>query len=155
MTTTSMFGRWWAAPLLVGALALNACGNDDDAGATPAGEDTPATAAEAATSALETSETAAYEEFCTALDVYIQNAPGPDEEADPADFEPVVAAAPPEIADDMQDMLEAMVQISAFDLETASEEQGAEFEATIAAFDPLAAKMQTWATENCPDIEPG
>lgn len=151
MTTKSTIGRRLAAPLLGGTLALTACGSDAG-NASPSADTTVATspAPVAESDAVQSSE-----EFCTALGDYIENAPGPDEEADPADFEAVVDASPPEIAENMQEMLKVMVQLSEFDEMTASGEEMADFEAAAAAFGPLADTAQAWSAENCPGVEVG
>jgi hypothetical protein len=73
-----------------------------------------------------TSATLAYGEFCTTLAEYIQSPDDPDEEADPADVERVVRAAPPEIA---------------------------EFGAVLVKFELLAVTMEAWWTVNCPGFE--
>lgn len=142
-------GRWFAAPLLVGALTLTACGSDDDADATPAGDPTPATAAEA-----ETSGTPSDGEFCTALAESAQNADS-DAEADPADMARLASMAPPEIAADFQNLADMFAQLFAFDEMTASGDEIAEFEAVLERFDPVVAKVEAWTAENCPNVDLG
>lgn len=133
--------------MLVGALTLTACGSDDDAA--PAGDPTPATAAEA-----ETSDTADSDEFCTALADYAQSG-GPDAEADPAGLDRLASRAPQEIVGDMRDLADLTAQIFAFDEMTATDDEIAEFEAALERFDPVSARMEAWTAENCPNVELG
>lgn len=161
MTTRPSIATRIASPLLIGMLTVTACGSDDIAENTPTAETTafdtaaPDTSntSETATPETEvaaTGDASTYAEFCTTLSAYIQSPSDPDEADDPADLEPVVRAAPPEIADDMQNLLDMFVQISAFDEMTASADEIAEFEAVLEEFDPLAAEMEAWWTANCP-----
>jgi hypothetical protein len=150
MTTRTTIRRWFVAPLLVGALTLTACGSDDDADATPAGEETDAATSTAGEA--ETSDTPDSGEFCTALADYAQSA-GPDAITDPADLERLAGIAPQEIAGDFQDLADMSAQGIAFDEMTASEEEIAEFGALLEEFDPVAARVEAWTAENCPDVE--
>jgi hypothetical protein len=160
MPTRLTIASRFAAPLLVGTLTLVACGSDGKTDATPAEDRTAITLAEEATAVTSAEEPAvavapAYTEFCTVLEEYIQRI-DTDEEDDPNDIESIgkiVDVAPPEIADDMADLLEMFVQIAEFDDVTATEEEQAEFGAVLEKFEPLAAKMEAWWTANCPGFE--
>lgn len=160
--------RRFTAPLLIAALALTACGSDGASDAAPTAETTADTAtADTATadadesepaesSAAESVEPAAsgsYEKFCTTLEEYVQRPTDPDVADDPNDFQPVVDAAPPEIADDMQNLFAMTVKLSEFDEMTASDDEIAEFGSLLAEFEPLGVKMQAWSSENCPGYE--
>lgn len=157
MSTTLRNRRWWVAPLLAGALALTACGSDDDADATPA--DAPSDDADAASEsegdadadAAAESDSPGGGDFCAALADYTADV-NDDPIADVAELEQLADVAPSEIADDMQSLAELSAQIYDFDEMTASEEEIAEFEAVLAEFEPVSARLDAWTTENCPDL---
>ncbi len=148
-----------AGPLLIGILTLTACGSDDVAESTPSAETTAATDEADVPEEAETTEPAApaasgsNEEFCNALAEYIERPSDPDGADDPAELQPVVAVAPPEIAADMQLMVTMLTEMFEFDGMTASDDEIAEFETLVAEFEPVSEKVEAWTTENCPGLD--
>jgi len=121
--------RTLVAGALLGSLALAACGGDDDS----ASGDT--------------------EEFCSQVAVEV-----PDDATDAevlANIEAIAAAAPSEIADDMNELATLFAQAQDIDLETADEQALADFEGIVARLGELGPSLEEWATENCPDLPPG
>jgi hypothetical protein len=148
--------RWFSAPLLVGALALTACGSDDEADATPAEQASGDATSEddAATEAAETDAPPAAAgggDFCVALETYVDDV-NPDPMADVAELELLASIAPSEIADDMERLAGMTAQMYDFDEITASQDEIAEFETLIEEFEPVSDRLDAWTIENCPDL---
>ena len=108
-------------------LAMSACGSDDGGGG-----DTEAFCEEIQTLAESTGETT--------------------EEQDLAALRSVADAAPGEIADEMDQLVEAFEQLQAFDPEAASEEEMADFLTLADGLDEASTAVEEYALANCPDL---
>jgi hypothetical protein len=112
-----------------GSLALAACGSDGDSGGGDDVEAFCATLAESAESDLDTTE-----------------------EEDLAQIRAIADSAPGEISDAMDTLVDAFEQLQAIDFENATEEQVAEFEELLPAFEEATATVESYARDNCPDL---
>ncbi len=115
-----------------GALALTACGDDDDGGGRT----------EAFCEELET--------FATDVDDDAENG----DESFVADFRAIADVAPSEIADEINQMLEAFQAIDSLPDEPESEEVMNEMLALVASVEEPSAAVEEFALENCPDLPP-
>jgi Asp-tRNA(Asn)/Glu-tRNA(Gln) amidotransferase C subunit len=111
-------------------LAMSACGSDDDGG----GGD---------------GDTAA---FCEEIQTLAESTDETTEEQDLAALRSVADAAPGEIADEMNQLVEAFEQLQAFDPEAASEEEMADFLTLADGLDEASTAVEEFALANCPDL---
>jgi hypothetical protein len=112
-----------------GALALTACGDDDGSG------------------------DGGVEAFCEELETF--SASVDESEGDDtflADFGQLADAAPSEISDEMNQMLEAFEELDAFPDEPESEEQMTEMMELLDAIEEPADAVEEFAVANCPDL---
>lgn len=152
MTNRSRIATLATTPLLVGVLALTACGSDDDADATPAAVTSGDADAETeAETEPASDEATGGGDFCAALEEYGSDA-SDDALLDVAELEQLASIAPSEIAGDLQRLADLGSQIMDFDEMTASEDEIAEFGSLITEFEPVAARFEEWTIENCPDL---
>jgi hypothetical protein len=109
-------------------VALTACGDDDEGGG------------------------GSVEAFCQELEAFADDVADADDLSFVADFEAVVDAAPGEIADEMNQMLEAFEQLASMPDEPESEEQMNEMLELTASIEEPSAAVEEFARENCPDL---
>ena len=115
------------------ALTLAACGSDDDAGGgASGGGDT--------------------ETFCDEIQSLAESTAETTEEEDLAALQAVADAAPDEIADEMNVLVDGLKQLQAFDPEAASEEEMTDFLAVADGLDGASSAVEEFALENCPDL---
>jgi hypothetical protein len=112
-----------------GSLALAACGSDGDSGG---GGDVEA--------------------FCAALAETAESDLDTTEEEDLAQVRAIADSAPSEISDAMDTLVDAFEQLQAFDFENATEDQMAEFEELLPAFEEATTDVERYARDNCPDL---
>jgi hypothetical protein len=112
------------------ALALTACGDDDDS-----------------------SGGASTEAFCEEIEAFATSVNESDDTF-LADFERVADAAPDEISDEVNQMLEAFESLEALPDEPESEEQMAEMMELLEAIEEPADAVEAFGLENCPDLPP-
>jgi hypothetical protein len=67
-------------------------------------------------------------------------------------FQTAADSAPDEISSEMSDVAELLDELLAFDAAAASEEEMADFAERAATFDESTAKIEEFATANCPDL---
>lgn len=111
------------------SLALAACGSDSDSGG---GGDVAA--------------------FCDELAATADTAADTTPEEDLATLRSIADAAPGEIADSMDSLVDGFAELQAFDLETATEDQMADFQGLLAEFEEATATVEEYARDNCPDL---
>jgi hypothetical protein len=117
--------------LAVGALlTLTACGDDDGAGG--GGGSTEA--------------------FCEEITAVAESDDEGSQEANLAAIQAVADAAPSEIADEMNQLVDAFEQLQSFDPQAASEEQMAEFLEIAEGVEETSEAIEEYAIENCPDL---
>ena len=112
------------------ALTLVACGDDD--GGSAGGGDT--------------------DTFCEEIEALAGSTAETTEEEDLAALRSVADAAPDEIADDIDLLVDAFEQLQAFDPEAATEEEMADFLALADSLDEAGTAIEEYALANCPDI---
>ncbi len=110
-------------------LALAACGSDDGGGG---GGSTEA--------------------FCDEIEALAATGDDMSDAENLAALQSVADAAPGEIADDMDELVEALERLQSFDPEAASEEEMADFLDLAADLDEPSARIEEFAMENCPDL---
>lgn len=117
-----------------GALALAACGSDgdSDSGGASGGNDVEA--------------------FCAALFETTEADLDTTEEEDLEILRSIAAAAPGEVSDAMDTLVDTFEQLLGFDFENASEEEMAEFEQLLPTFEEATATVESYASDNCPDL---
>ena len=116
-----------SAVLAVAALSLAACGDDDDA----SGGDADA--------------------FCTTL-AELADAPDGGDEENLALLREVGESAPSEISDEWDALVTGFETLQ--NLDTATEDDIADFEVALAEFDEANVAIEAYALENCPDLPP-
>ena len=99
--------------------------------------------------------------FCLAADAFCQQLPAladfdvdTTEAEDLAALQQVADAAPSEISDEMDLLVEAFERLRTFDSETASEEELADFPEFAEGLDGASTTVEEFAGENCPDLPP-
>jgi hypothetical protein len=112
-----------------GALIVSACGGDDDDGG---GGNADA--------------------FCEEIAKLAESGGDTTEEEDLAALQAVADAAPSEISDEMEELLDGFEQLQAFDPETSSEDEVADFLAIADSLDQAGIAVEEYAVENCPDL---
>lgn len=127
--TRPMSVRTTVVAVAASALLIAACGGDDDAG-------------EGSTEA-----------FCELVAEPVSPDASDDDVA--AQIEALTAAAPSEIADEMETLSDLFTSLQGIDLETASEDDLAAFDTALAEFQPLSAELEAWTVDNCPGIDEG
>jgi len=110
-----------------GALSVAACGGDDDGGGST-------------------------DAFCAEIAKLADSGSDTTEEEDLAALQAVAEAAPDEISDEMNELLDGFEQLQAFDPETSSEDEIADFLALADSLDQAGIAVEEFATENCPDL---
>jgi hypothetical protein len=122
--------------LAVGALlTLTACGDDDGAGGGGGGGGGGST-----------------EAFCEEITAVAESDDEGSQEANLAAIQAVADAAPSEIADEMNQLVDAFEQLQSFDPQAASEEQMAEFLEIAEGVEETSEAIEEYAIENCPDL---
>jgi len=115
--------------LSVGAvLALAACGSDDGGGG------------------------GSTEAFCNEIVALAESSDDMTDEQNVAALQSLADATPGEISGDMDILVEVFEELQALDLETATDEEMADFEAMVADLDEASANVEAYAEENCPDL---
>ena len=89
--------------------------------------------------------------FCDEI-VALSESEDEGDEANLAALQSLADAAPGEISGDMDTLIDAFSVLQATDLETASEDELADLEATVAELDDASANVETFAEDNCPDL---
>jgi hypothetical protein len=120
--------RPWLALAAGAVLTLAACGSDDGG----AGGSTGAFCDEMASLAASGDDTSDAENL--------------------AALQSVADAAPSEISDEMDQLVDAFEKLQSFDPEAASEEEMADFMALASDLDEPSARIEEYAKENCPDL---
>jgi hypothetical protein len=110
------------------ALALAACGSDGDSG----GDDVEA--------------------FCDALAETTESDPDTTAAGDLEQLQAIADAAPSEVSDAMDTLVDIFEQLDAVDFENATEDELAEFEALLPTFEDATAEVESYARDNCPDL---
>lgn len=116
-----------------GPLALAACGSDGDSG----GGDSGGSDVEA---------------FCAALAESAESDLDTTAAEDLEQLQAIADSAPGEVSDAMDTVVDIFEQLQDFDFETATEEQVAEFEELLPAFEEATATVESYARDNCPDL---
>jgi len=114
-----------------GSLAFAACGSDGDSGS-GGGDDVEA--------------------FCAALADSAESDPDTTEAEDLEQLRSIANAAPGEVSDAMDTLVDIFDQLQSIDLETATEDQLAEFEELLPTFEEATAEVESYARDNCPDL---
>ena len=109
-------------------LALVACGSDDGGGG------------------------GSTEAFCDEIEALAATGDDMSDAENLAALQSVADAAPGEIADDMDELVDAFERLQSFDPEAASEEEMADFMDLAADLDEPSARIEEFAMENCPDL---
>ncbi len=109
------------------ALTLAACGSDDGGGGST-------------------------DAFCEQITALADSDADTTEEQDLSELQAVADAAPSEISDEMEQLIEGFEKLQAFDAAAASEEETADFIALAADFDEASTKIEAFTLENCPDL---
>jgi hypothetical protein len=117
----------------VSALTLGACDADNDVGEDGGGA--------ASTSA-----------FCERIAELADSAADTTEEEGLDAFRSIADAAPEEISDEMDQLVEAFERLQSFDPEAASEDEMAEFMELAEGLDEASATVEEYARDNCPDL---
>jgi len=112
------------------AFALAACGSDGDSSG--GGGSTDA--------------------FCEEMGVLAESGTDTTEAEDLAALQAVASAAPSEISDEVNQLVDAFQQLQAFDPESASEDEMADFLELASSIDEAGAAVEDFAKENCPDL---
>ena len=116
-----------AVGLTVGAaLALAACGSESGGGSTDA--------------------------FCERIQAVAESGDDTTDEENLAALQSVADAAPSEISDEMNQLVDGFAQVQSFDVEAASEEEMVEFLATVDGLDGASTAIEEFALANCPDL---
>jgi hypothetical protein len=116
-----------------GSLALAACGSDDDSGGDSGGGND-------------------VEAFCAALAESAESDLDTTEAEDLEQLQAIADSAPGEVSGAMDTVVDIFEQLQGFDFETATEEQVAEFEELLPAFEEATATVESYARDNCPDL---
>ncbi len=90
--------------------------------------------------------------FCEEIQALAESDGGTTEEEDLAALQSVADAAPSEISDEMDELVDGLEQLQSFDAEAASEDEMAEFLAVAGSLDDASTTVEEFALENCPDI---
>jgi hypothetical protein len=109
------------------ALTLAACGSDDGGGGST-------------------------EAFCEEMTALAESGDNTTEEQDLAALRSAAEAAPGEISDEMDELVEGLEQLQSFDADAASEEEMTEFLAIAGSLDEASTTVEQFAKENCPDL---
>jgi len=89
--------------------------------------------------------------FCDELLVLSETEEGTDAE-NLAALQRVADAAPPDIEDAADTLVETFGRLQAFDVEAAGEDDLDDAEQTLADFDAAGVTLESYAEENCPDL---
>jgi hypothetical protein len=116
-----------------GSLALAACGSDGDSGGDSGGGDD-------------------VEAFCAALAESAESDLDTTEEEDLEQLQAIADAAPGEVSDAMDTLVDIFEQLQSIDFETATEDELAEFEELLPTFEEATAEVEDYARDNCPDL---
>ena len=92
--------------------------------------------------------------FCQQLPALADSDVDTTEAKDLAALQQVADAAPSEISDEMDLLVEAFERLRTFDSETASEEELADFLEFTEGLDGASTTVEEFAGENCPDLPP-
>jgi hypothetical protein len=122
----------FAALIGAGVLVLAACGSDDGGSSGEGG----GRSAEA---------------FCAQLADSATDSTATDEEV-LANLQAAADAAPSEIADEMNTLVDVFGELQEMDLAEATDEGMAAFQDLLPRLEASAAELETWAVENCPDL---
>lgn len=126
--TTSRPTRFVLCLGAAAALGLAACGSDDGGGG---GSD---------------------EAFCERIQAVAESTDETTEAEDLEALRSVADAAPDEISDEMDQLVDAFEQLQSFDPEAASEEEMTDFLALADGLDEASTTVEEYALANCPDI---
>lgn len=118
-----------SAVLAVVAVTISACGDDDGS------ENTDAT------------------QFCAGL-ADLADTPDGGDEANVAVLREIGATAPSEISDEWDALVDGFEALQTADLESATEDDLADFEETLADFEAANVAVEAFALENCPELPP-
>jgi hypothetical protein len=92
------------------------------------------------------------EAFCEQIEALAGSTEETTEEQDIASFRALAEAAPSEISDEMNDLVEIFEQLQAFDLEAAADDEMEDFFALASDLEDTSAEIEDFAVENCPDL---
>jgi hypothetical protein len=112
------------------ALALTACGDDDSSGGD-------------------------VDTFCEEITTLAESEDSGDDATNLAMLQSVADAAPSEISDEFDELVDAFEQLQSFDAEAATDEEMAEFLDIADGLDEASARIEEFAVENCPDLPAG
>ena len=136
-SNTTRFARCLAAGA---TLALFACGSDDDSGGGSSG--------------TESTGGGSTESFCEEIPSLADSDAVTTEAEDLATLQQVADAAPSEISDQMDLLVEAFQVLRSFDPEAASEDELADFLEFTEGLDEASENVEEFAFANCPDLPP-
>ncbi len=136
-TNTTRFARCLAA---AATLTLVACGSADDSGGGNSGS--------GSTGGGST------ESFCEEIPALADTDVVTTEAEDLATLQQVADAAPSEISDEMDLLVEAFELLRSFDPEAASEDELADFLEFTEGLDEASENVEEFALSNCPDLPP-
>jgi hypothetical protein len=92
------------------------------------------------------------EAFCEEIGSLADSDVETTEAQDLAALQAVAAAAPSDISDEMNQLVDAFEQVQSFDAETASEDDMTDFLALAGDIDAASTAVEEFASENCPDL---
>jgi hypothetical protein len=90
--------------------------------------------------------------FCEEIQALAESSDDTTEAEDLAALQSVADAAPSEISDAMNELVDGFEQLQSFDAEAASEAEMGEFLAIAGGLDEASTAVEEFALENCPDL---
>ncbi len=90
--------------------------------------------------------------FCEEIVALDESDADTTEEQNLAALQALAAAAPGDISDEMNQLVDAFEQVQAFDAESASEDEMTDFLALAGSIDEASTAVEEFAAENCPDL---